>query len=399
MDMSGQLTTNDQSVYTQLSRVCDADVRQTMLERTLAHPFAKRSTNLVPIGVLALNADKLAQPQIAYFLIALQLFVIIGAAAAVAFLLKAFESGKDSRFKHGVWLTSEGISGAIWGLMLFTIVNPATDGHSSSIVSVLVFVVITAGCLISTSAYGLSQAQIIGFASSSIPIALIYQDAFGMAVVIALIIWPFILWKVIHQMYYQVHNGVRTEMENTLLAGHLSEALEVADFVSRHDSLTSLLNRRELAKSAHRLRADRPQRKAMVLLIDLDNFKSINDRFGHATGDLGIRITANILRSQVNSDGAAAGEGYALSRWGGEEFVVVVADHTVDEARQLVEAMRHELANHHHPDWPKHVSLTASFGIATWSPDERLDRAIARADRAMYLAKDSGRDQFVFASA
>lgn len=395
MDMSGGFTANSGPDYARLVTVCDADVRQTMLERSLDRPFAKHAINIIPLVVILVNAINMPDPLISYQLVAAQCLAILASALAANALLNAYKKDKDDRILYPLWLFMEGLSGAIWGLMLYTIATSTLSGHVFSVVAVTVCGTIIAGTIKSSITLNASKVQIFGFALTSIPIALIYYEHFGLTVVVALIAMPIAVTLTATHACEETVNGIRTEIENGLLAGHLADALEVADFMSRHDSLTNLLNRRELTDSANRLRSGRPDRQIMVMLLDLDHFKKVNDMFGHAIGDSALLATANALRSIISDDNQVSSDNHAIARWGGEEFVMLLADISTDKAAIIGKKIRQKLANFNDVDWPQDMAITASIGSAKWLPDEPLDDAIARADKAMYDAKDKGRNAFV----
>lgn len=159
------------------------------------------------------------------------------------------------------------------------------------------------------------------------------------------------------------------------------------------DDLTGLANRRTLAAAgALRLRQARADGAALaVAIVDIDHFKSVNDRFGHEAGDLALQHVAAGLR-------AACGPRHLLARQGGEEFVAVLA---VDEAQaavavaeQLRDAVR--AAPFRHGETV--LTLTVSIGVAALQPQDRhLDDLLRRADTALYAAKHGGRDRVVAA--
>lgn len=394
--MSGQYTAYSCPDYARLVKVCDADVSQTMLERSLERPFAKHAINILPLMVILINAISMPDPVIVYQLVAAQCLVIFGAAISANRLLNIYKNDKNDRILHPLWLFMEGLTGAIWGLMLYTIADPMLTGHSSSVVAITVCGAVITGSIKGSITFALAKAQIIGFALTSIPISLICFDNFGITVVFALIAMPITLIMTAKYACEATANGIKTEIENGHLAGHLADALEVADFMSRHDSLTNLLNRRELVEGASRLRFGRPNRPIMAMLLDLDHFKKINDAFGHALGDAALCATATILRCAISDNNDAISDKHALARWGGEEFVILLADMNIDEAVALGENIRQKLADYHAPHWPENMAITASIGSAKWLPGETLDDAIARADKAMYDAKNKGRNAFVY---
>lgn len=155
------------------------------------------------------------------------------------------------------------------------------------------------------------------------------------------------------------------------------------------DPLTGLANRRvALARGA--LELDDARRRGQplsALMIDVDHFKSINDRHGHAVGDQVLVLVASILAAKVPARGFVA-------RVGGEEFLVLLPDTPIETAAALAERMRLALATHVWPD-PPGGRQSASFGAATAGPTGGLDLLIACADRALFQAKAAGRDRVV----
>jgi diguanylate cyclase (GGDEF)-like protein len=158
--------------------------------------------------------------------------------------------------------------------------------------------------------------------------------------------------------------------------------------LAMEDTLTGMPNRgrtMELATAALQAAAAQ-QWPLTVAIIDLDHFKTINDRCGHAAGDYVLREFARLSRGSLRT-------GDILGRWGGEEFLLVLPDTTLDAALASVERLR-VLAlaiEVHGADAP--VRVTFSAGLATTSDGARsLDEIIARADAALYEAKNEGRD-------
>ena len=169
----------------------------------------------------------------------------------------------------------------------------------------------------------------------------------------------------------------------------LRDGMSALERRSQRDPLTGLLNRRGLEEhSAHvRRRASGARRLGSVVVGDLDRFKSVNDRFGHAAGDAAIRAFSDLL-------GRAAGQHDLVARIGGEEFVVVLGDVPHPMARLFAEGVRTAFAQTTIAALGGE-RLTASLGVAEWHAGERLDDAIARADAALYEAKRRGRDRVV----
>ena len=156
------------------------------------------------------------------------------------------------------------------------------------------------------------------------------------------------------------------------------------------DPLTGLLNPRAYYDIVNRMirLAHRDKTPFSVLFVDIDHFKAINDRHGHASGDLVLRAVAECLnRNLRNSD--------IVGRIGGEEFVVYLPETDLAGATKLGESIRHaiEMQDIHLPEQPP-TRITASVGIARNQPEDRTAADIQRrADRAMYRAKDLGRNR------
>jgi diguanylate cyclase (GGDEF)-like protein len=121
-------------------------------------------------------------------------------------------------------------------------------------------------------------------------------------------------------------------------------------------------------------------------MADLDHFKHVNDRFGHAGGDAVLRSVAAVLRSSIRSEDLVA-------RWGGEEFILLLPETDRAGAWQAAEKVRLAVAAREIPVDATPVRVTASFGVAAHAPDRTLDSTIADADRALYRAKEEGRDR------
>lgn len=129
--------------------------------------------------------------------------------------------------------------------------------------------------------------------------------------------------------------------------------------------------------------AKRYQRPLALIFLDLDHFKNINDRYGHAVGDQVLHDTAQILCEEVR-------ESDVVCRWGGEEFAILAPETALEEARGLSERLRHVLDKHRFPTVGK---VTASLGIAELALDETEKAFISRADQALYAAKAAGRNR------
>jgi diguanylate cyclase (GGDEF)-like protein/PAS domain S-box-containing protein len=159
------------------------------------------------------------------------------------------------------------------------------------------------------------------------------------------------------------------------------------------DSLSSLFNRRAFRAGVLQSLAREPQGCSNMAIFDLDNFKGVNDRFGHDAGDEVISRFSEVLRGSIRAADIAG-------RWGGEEFVLFLPDASLDEAAAVVERVRSRFAEMVF-EWHGHAeaSFTASAGLAVASPGQGdFPDMIAAADSALYEAKRRGRNQLVCAT-
>jgi len=158
------------------------------------------------------------------------------------------------------------------------------------------------------------------------------------------------------------------------------------------DSLTQAYSRRSIMDALeHDLqRCERAGGKLAVLVLDIDHFKSINDRYGHAAGDTALRHFASVVQNAVRSSDR-------FGRLGGEEFVLLMYD--CDPASALVQAQRVCDALRDTPLYLQglEVPMTTSGGLASYQPGDSADVILARADVALYQAKEQGRDRVVMA--
>lgn len=151
------------------------------------------------------------------------------------------------------------------------------------------------------------------------------------------------------------------------------------------DPLTGLFNRIKTNEmlDTEIQRQSRSTRPLAAILIDIDNFKPVNDRYGHGKGDQVLVKFADILADRCRRTDC-------LGRWGGEEFLVVCPDTALSCAEQLAESLRSTIdAYNFELDTP----LTASFGIACYQPGDNRESLIERADTALYAAKKAGRNR------
>ena len=157
------------------------------------------------------------------------------------------------------------------------------------------------------------------------------------------------------------------------------------------DPLTSLSNRRRFDDRLTRELADARERGTALSLVlaDIDNFKKVNDLFGHRIGDEILKMFARVLSDNVGARDTVA-------RYGGEEFAVILPETELESARQMTERMRSQLEAMQlaiNQSGEQIGQVTASFGIAELGAGEDADRLVERADEQLYQAKCAGRNR------
>ena len=192
-----------------------------------------------------------------------------------------------------------------------------------------------------------------------------------------------------NELRARARNQIRRKVYQDRLRADLGMALEMALI----DPLTGLYNQRYLMRHLRGLLENGQNGELAVLMIDVDHFKSVNDEFGHATGDKALRVVADVLRNNTRVFDS-------LARYGGEEFVVVMPGTGADDAAQAAERLRSAVEAAPFTWGPRSCSrLTVSIGVACSEqhpgPSETLLHA---ADLALYAAKRAGRNRVEIAA-
>jgi diguanylate cyclase len=172
----------------------------------------------------------------------------------------------------------------------------------------------------------------------------------------------------------------------------LQSALEQTSELIRHDALTGVLNRKGLDDAIARESA-LAQRRGTDLcfaLLDVDNFKLINDAHGHQTGDEALQHLTEVIRENVRPQDSVA-------RYGGEEFVILLPDTSLEESVATLVRLQRALTKRFFLAREQHLLITFSAGVAHLAEGETPTCALGRADKAMYLAKRRGKNRVVAA--
>lgn len=155
---------------------------------------------------------------------------------------------------------------------------------------------------------------------------------------------------------------------------------ELLQKIAFQDSLTEIGNRRMVYKW---LESNiNKERHFSVIFFDLDHFKHINDKFGHATGDMVLKRVTSLIKTNIDTEAS-------FGRWGGEEFIIILQNQTVEEAMEIAEELRRLIEKQHFPNI-EHV--TSSFGVDMYQQGDTIETLMDRVDEALYLAKKTGRN-------
>ena len=203
---------------------------------------------------------------------------------------------------------------------------------------------------------------------------------FGRALAIAVVVPAVVSWPVSLLVIRLLHE--------------VEDARATAQRLAWNDELTGSLNRRRFSEMVRReiIGADRTGNSLTIAMLDLDDFKRINDRHGHAAGDALLREVAAAIRSVMRATDLSA-------RWGGEEFCIALPGADVEQAVLVAQRVRGAIsALRVSTHTGELISCTATIGLAERGDrDETLDALFNRADRAMYRAKQSGKNRVMLA--
>jgi diguanylate cyclase (GGDEF)-like protein len=155
------------------------------------------------------------------------------------------------------------------------------------------------------------------------------------------------------------------------------------------DQLTGLFNRRKAIEFLETVKETKADMNISVAMGDIDFFKKVNDTYGHDAGDEVLKFVANKMREEC-------GDTSVISRWGGEEFLIIIPDCNGDHAFVTMEKLRNKIRKSSIKVGDEEINVTMTFGITEYGSNSDIDTLIKEADEKLYYGKQNGRNQVVF---
>ncbi len=156
--------------------------------------------------------------------------------------------------------------------------------------------------------------------------------------------------------------------------------------LAHYDALTHLRNRHSMEEALHSI-LESTDHEYCFVMGDVDNFKRINDNYGHACGDYILKNISEIITNNLDKKHIAC-------RWGGEEILILLHGN-VEYAKIITEKIRYEIENMEAVYQDQHVDVTITFGIAPYNPADSFEKCISRADKLMYKGKQTGKNRII----
>ncbi len=225
----------------------------------------------------------------------------------------------------------------------------------------------------------------VGLLAVIAPAAFLKQGEVHVQITVSrqLVVGLFVLFTLLNAYLVTRRLDLRRTRQQLISSTIQNELVRLQSFT---DPLTEVYNRRSLEDMAGRFisHARRLQNGLTFMLIDVDRFKEVNTRFGHLTGDVVLAEVATLLRSSVRGSDAVV-------RYGGDEFLIVLADTGAMGAGRVVQRIRKYLLDWNGSGHLDGFELNLSVGISEWSDGKTLDEMLDAADRAMYVEKASNK--------
>ena len=392
----------------------DTDQLETLVQIELVGTLARQSRDaslLAPVGSLFLAFLQIGHAPLISILAWLALVIVPDALT----ILRSYKFDQVPRTLAAMqsWQAYQtlihSVAGLAWGSSILFFVGDATPIEQEMKI-ILVLMVVSALAVIPIST---SLASLTGFllGITTIPLFHYFTGRHGEHLWLALgslILMGCALHfgRIAHQ---QIRAHVLSSVINDRLASALSDAnltinetnrklqeknlelthaMENLNNQATHDELTGLYNRRYILQRLEDQWQDirRYHTTCSIALLDIDHFKLVNDRYGHGVGDLVLKGFASRIQGELR-------QGDIFARYGGEEFLLVLPMTELEAAGKLVDRLRQIVEETPIIHEPLIINIRSSFGVAELMPTEAVHACISRADRALYRAKEGGRNR------
>jgi len=354
---------------------------------------ADRTTRLQLVGLLISAATYVVYVAIVAMLVALSIVDAGAGAALAASMLVAnagfyawVRSGRAHGGRDPGLRATQMVVGIVFMYAGYLISGPAAPGLTIIMASHVVYAMFW---LPPRRVAQLVAGSLAGLAATMVACATLWPARYPVGIQVATFLFAALVMPTIGLLARRI-----TTMTERLKAqrGELEAALARLQLLATRDELTRTHNRAHMTELvAHQHDEHRRKGEPLALaLLDIDHFKRVNDGHGHAAGDEVLRRFAGLTLAHLR-------EQDLLARWGGEEFLLLLPQSTRDEALGVLDRLQ-QLLHHADPaEMPHRQRVSFSAGITELRPDEAVDHAIERADRAMYRAKEAGRARCVAA--
>ena len=371
--------------------------KSEVFRETLSGILLVEHRNLTAQGMLwiimVLAAMRMPHAEFFVLPLMLRLFALLNTRFAAHWLGTAIERGRPIGRQLAYAVFAMAVGGASWGFLLAAVMSDPQIHPARFILGGGTLVGVSLITAIVGPAYRLLSAFLAGFVLTAVLGMWMWGTPMLLPATLATICLSMVFLAFAHALSGQRIITSQTLVENRILSEELADSLAHAEFLAYRDPLTGLMNRRAFFDcvsdngNAH----DR-----FLLSLDLDNFKTINDRFGHAVGDkVLVRVGAAIKDAQ---HGLPGGDHCAV-RLGGEEFVMLldttdclIASAAAEDLRRSVEAIAAGLKL-------PGLSTTCSIGLSRWQSGSSVDAVLSDADNLLYKAKARGRNRVEKAAA
>jgi len=201
-------------------------------------------------------------------------------------------------------------------------------------------------------------------------------------------------YRLLYEEYCALkHRTMLLDKEKNSLKTQLGEMDRSLDLATRIDPMTGLANRRDIMEKMERelSRSERHHRTFSLMLVDLDNFKQLNEKYGYNDGDDVLVEVARVLMSCVRNEDVCA-------RWGGEEFLFLLTETALDGAVTLAQKVLNSISMTEFKANRPGIRITTSIGLCEYQAGHTLYECVSQADKALQQAKQTGKNRLVVAS-